>query len=381
MRILVSAKIANTTVGHIDHALAYAVGLQTMGHEVYLVDYAGRGRCVDTAGRSVDFAQWSGRAHFESVAREYGLWPRASLVGWTRETCGLPFDWLAAIAAEADLLITRSGKIHKLPEIFEAPARRAFFDGNPGSTQTLFAQNDVEAEPVDRYEYRFTLGFNIGTAASSIPCSDLDWHALPRPIVLSMYPPRIRDDDAAMTTISTWRGRGIFRLDGAHSGQKSDNWLDYLEVPRRSGQSLAIALRLHGEGADQDRRRFSDAGWQLSDPARLRRFEDYRRFLARSRAEFSVAHNRYVAFNTGWFSDRSAAYLACGKPVVVQSTGIEGHLPTERGILTFTTPDEAVERIAALNADYLMHARAAREIAEEHFAAERVLGRMIELIS
>ncbi|MCB1909206.1 MAG: glycosyltransferase [Rhodocyclaceae bacterium] len=380
MRILVTAKIANTTVGHVDHALAYAVGLKAMGHEVTLVDHVGRGRCVDASGTRVPFAHWDGLGHFEAVARDYGIWPQAALVGWNRETHGLAFDRLAAIAMAADLLITRSGKIHKLPEIFEAPAKRAFFDGNPGSTQTLFAQQDAEAEPLDRYEHLFTLGYNIGTTASKIPCAGQVWHALPRPVVLSMYPPRIAADDACFTTISTWRGRGSFELDGIEAGQKSDNWLDYLDLPRRSGQAMAIALRLQGPGADEDRRRFIDAGWQLTDPSRLRCFADYRRFLAGSRAEFSVAHNRYVAFNTGWFSDRSAAYLACGKPVVVQSTGIEAHLPTGRGILTFTTPDEAVERIAEVNADYLSHAHAARAIAQEHFSAAKVLGRILEIV-
>ncbi len=380
MRILVTAKIANTTVGHVDHALAYAVGLHELGHEVYLIDYVGRGRCVDAHGGPVPFERWSGCAHFEAVAREYGLWPRAALVGWSRTTHGLPFARLEALAAGADLLITRSGKIHKLAEIFEAPARRAFFDGNPGSTQTLFEHRDPEADPLDRYEHRFTLGYNIGTAASAIPCSGLAWHALPRPVVLSMYPPQICDDGGRFTTVSTWRGRGTFELDGKHSGQKSDNWLDYLDLPRRSGRPMEIALRLQGPEQQRDRRLFTDAGWRLSDPARLRNFADYRRFLAGSRAEFSVAHNRYVAFNTGWFSDRSAAYLACGKPVVVQSTGIERHLPTDRGILTFSTPDEAVDRIAAVDADYLRHARAARDIAEEYFVAQRVLGRMLEIV-
>ena len=381
MRILVTAKIAGTTVGHIDHALAYAVALKTAGHDVTLVDYAGRGRCIDAQGRRVPFAHWSGRAHFEAVAREYGLWPQAALTGWTRETHGMPFERLQAKATGADLLIARSGKIHKLPEIFEAPQRRAFFDGNPGMTQTMFARGDADAEPLDRYEFLFTLGHNIGTPASPIPTCGRRWHALPRPIVLSMYPPQIHDADAPFTTISSWRGRGSFALDGVAAGQKSDNWMDYLELPRRSGQAMEIALLTAGSDDRQDRMRFLDAGWRLSDLRRLRRFEDYRSYLGRSRAEFSVAHNRYVAFATGWFSDRSAAYLACGKPVVVQSTGIERHLPTGRGILTFSTPDEAVERIAEVNADYRLHAHAARDIAEEYFSAAGIIARILEIVA
>lgn len=380
MRIIVSAKIANTTVGHIDHALAYAVGLQHLGHEVYLIDYAGRSRCQDKEGKAVPFRHWSGREHFQRVAQSYGLWPRACLVSAERETHGMSFSQAEQIARSADLLVTRSGKIHKLPEIFEAPLRRAFLDGNPGSTQTLFHQQDEDREPLERYENLFTLGFNIGSARSPIPCCGRVWHPLPRPVVLSMYPPRIIDDDSRFTTISSGRGRTTFELAGTFSGEKSDNWLEYLELPRRSGQQMEIALRSEGEQDGGEGEIFRDAGWLISDPGTLRTFADYYRFLAQSRAEFSVAHNRYVAFDTGWFSDRSAAYLACGKPVVVQATGIEPHLPVGTGILTFASLDEAVERIEAVNADYLRHARAARDIAEQYFAAPRVLNKMLAIV-
>ena len=111
-----------------------------------------------------------------------------------------------------------------------------------------------------------------------------------------------------------------------------------------------------------------------------RELTDYREYIARSRGEFSVAHNRYVEFNTGWFSDRSALYLACGKPVLVQSTGIEGSLPVGEGLLTFSSLDEAVSGIEAINADYEMHSKAARRIAEQYFDSDRVLTDILEQI-
>ena len=379
MRIIVSAKIANTTVGHIDHALTYAVGWQRMGHEVTLVDNVGRARCTDESGVPVGFDDWSGRAHFEAVARRYGLWPRCSLIYKQGEaTHGLSFAQVAQAARGADLLVARSGQIHKLRAIFEPPRRRAFLDGNPGSTQIRFHERAEDHEPLDEYECRFTLGFNIGTPQCPIPTDGLRWRALPRPVLLADWPTAPAAPGQRFTTISTWKGRGRFEWQGVESGEKSDNWLQFLYLPAATAQALEVALRFESDTWESDRHLFESRRWVISDPAELRTLDDYRRYIAGSRAEFSVAHNRYVEFRTGWFSDRSALYLASGKPVLVQATGIEAHLPTGQGLLTYTTLDEAVAGIEAINADYAGHCHAAREIAERHFDAERVLREILD---
>jgi len=381
MRIICSGKIANTTVGHIDHALAYAAGWQRLGHEVYLIEQVGRGRCIGADGEPVAFSAWDGRAHFEAVARCYGLWPRCCLIYKQGEaTHGMSFAEAVDVAQRSDLLVTRSGQIHKVPEIFEPPRRRAFFDGNPGSTQIQFHQRAEGHDPLDRYEFLFTLGLNVGTPQCSIPTDGLRWRPMPRPVVLSMWPAATDLRCRRFTTISTWKGRATFQWQGVDSGEKSDNWLQYLELPEASGQALEIALRIESADHSSDRRMFEDRGWIITDPDRLRDFDDYRDYIGRSRAEFSVAHNRYVEFATGWISDRSALYLARGKPVLVQSTGIEGHLPTGRGLLTFSSMDEALAGIEAINADYQSHCRAAREIAEQHFDSDRVLANILEQI-
>jgi hypothetical protein len=148
----------------------------------------------------------------------------------------------------------------------------------------------------------------------------------------------------------------------------------------RVRQELEIALRVNSANPQTDRDIFEAKGWNLFDPEKLRTLDDYRDYIGQSRAEFSVAHNRYVAFATGWFSDRSALYLASGKPVLVQSTGIERHLPTGKGLLTYTTLDEAAAGVKAINRDYPGHCRAAREIAEEYFDSDKVLTRILKQI-
>jgi hypothetical protein len=379
MRIIVSAKIANTTAGHIDHALAYAAGWQHLGHEVYLFEQVGRGRCTGADGEPLAFSDWGGRAHFEAVARFYGLWPRCCLIYKQGEaTHGMSFAEAVDVARRSDLLVARSGQIHKVPAIFEPPRRRAFFDGNPGSTQILFQQRALGHEPLDRYEFLFTLGLNVGSPGCRVPSNGLHWRPLPRPVLMSMWPAMSDPRCRSFTTISTWKGRGTVQWQGVDSGEKSDNWLRYLDLPAASGQAIEIALRMTSADQQRDRLLFEDRGWTLSDPGRLRGFDDYRDYIGSSRAEFSVAHNRYVEFNTAWLSDRSALYLACGKPVLVQSTGIEAHLPTGMGLLTFSSMDEARAGIEAINGDYKNHCQAAREIAERYFDSDQVLTEALE---
>ena len=382
MRIICTGKIANTTVGHIDHALAYAAGWQRLGHEVYLFEHVGSGRCTDAEGNPIAFSAWNARAHFEAVARFYGLWPRCCLIyKQGKATHGMSFADAVAVARKADLLITRSGQIHKLSAIFEPPRRRAFFDGNPGSTQMQFHRQTEDCEPLDRYEFLFTLGLNIGTPRCPIPTAGLHWRPMLRPVLLSMWPMTLDRGCQHFTTVSTWKGRATFRWQGIDSGEKADNWLHYLTLPRISGQTCEVALRMQSTDHHADRQLFEDHGWIVTDPSPWREFSDYCAYIQRSRAEFSVAHNRYVEFTTGWVSDRSALYLASGKPVLVQSTGIEQQLPTGKGLLTFSSVDEAVAGIEAINADYVGHCRAAREIAEQYFASDRILPTILEQIT
>jgi hypothetical protein len=381
MIIICTGKIANTTVGHIDHALAYPAGFQRLGHEVYVMDYVGSSRCTDSNDQRVPFEKWEGRLHFEEVARTYGIWPRCCLIYKNgKATHGMSYTEAVNVAKKCDLLITRSGEINKVPEVFDQVKRRAYFDGNPGSTQFFLQQRGGEYEALGRYDHLFTLGLNIGTDQCPLPTGGRQWHPMVRPVVLSMWPMRTNPDSRRFTTISTWKGRTTFEWEGQYSGEKSDNWLRFVDLPHKTGQEFEIALRLDSTDQQADRELFQEKGWRLSNPGNLRDFTDYRTYIGQSRGEFSVAHNRYVEFRTGWVGDRSALYLASGKPVLVQSTGIERHLPTGKGLLTFTTMEEAVAGIEEINGNYMLHSRAAREIAEEYFDSDRVLAKILSQI-
>jgi hypothetical protein len=121
-------------------------------------------------------------------------------------------------------------------------------------------------------------------------------------------------------------------------------------------------------------------GWNTVDAMRVSSTPwKYRDFIHRSKAEFGIAKHTYVASRSGWFSDRTACYLASSRPALVQDTGWTAHLPHGEGLLAFSTPDEALEGIDKINSDYARHARAAQDIAREHFAASRVLPRLLDV--
>lgn len=380
MTIICTGKIANTTVGHIDHVMAYPAGFQRLGHEVYVMEVA-PSRCTDSSGQRVPFEKWEGRLHFEAVMKTYGIWPRCCLIYKNGEaTHGLSYSEAVNVAKRCDLLITRSGEIDKAPEIFEQARQRAYFDGNPGNTQVSLQQQGENYESLNRYDHLFTLGLNIGKGTCPIPTENRQWHPKVRPVVLSMWPIQTSPNSKRFTTVSSWKGRTTFHWQGKVSGEKSDNWLKFFDLPKRTEQELEIALRIESADREADLQMFRENGWWLADPRQLHHLDDYRHYIGQSRAEFSVAHNRYVEFSTGWFSDRSPLYLASGKPVLVQSTGIEPHLPTGKGLLTFTTMEEAVAGIEEINGNYLLHSRVAREIAEEYFDSDRVLTKILNQI-
>jgi hypothetical protein len=143
---------------------------------------------------------------------------------------------------------------------------------------------------------------------------------------------------------------------------------------------MEAALKGYSED-DPDLRPLRDGGWSLFDAARLADLSAHREYIAGSRAEVGIAKHAYVHGRSGWFSDRSAVYLASGKPVLTQATGFERHLPAGRGLVAFADADEAVAGVESINRDYPAHCRAARALAEEYLDHRKVLPAMLEACS
>ena len=182
----------------------------------------------------------------------------------------------------------------------------------------------------------------------------------------------LRARHGSLTMIIRWRGVRDVQYDGVQYGQREKEFPKFLELPRATGGRFQVALI--GEG----RELLEKHGWKVLDGGQATRDLDaYRKIIAESRGEFGVAKNCYVDTRGGWFSDRSASFLAAGRPVVIQDTGIGGWLPVGRGVLTFQSHNEAVTVIAELDGNYEEHALHARHIAEIYFDASKVLEKLL----
>jgi hypothetical protein len=318
-------------------------------------------------------------AYFRSVTGQFDLDGRAALlVSGTQETVGMPYDGLRAIAARSDLLINISGLLAD-PALVEPIPVRVYLDLDPGFNQLWHTAEAIDVG-FDGHTHFVTIGGAIGSAECVIPTCGREWIATRQPVVLSEWPPAGRVTHDAFTTIANWRGYGSITHNGVFYGQKAHAWRELMALPDRSNEQFLVALAIHPDET-RDLTSLAAHGWQLVDPACVSNSPDrYRTFIQGSKGEIGVAKSGYAAARCGWFSDRSVCYLASGRPVVAQETGFSRFVPTGEGLFAFESEDDALEGIDAIARDYPRHSRAARALAETHFAATTVLPELLERV-
>jgi hypothetical protein len=348
--------------------LQYFEGLRRLGHDVLLVEPVG-----DSDGANPLQSGSEVVAYFESLRLPDG---RAALLAPGGETAGLPHEAIAAFAADADLLLNVSGMLRD-ERLLESISVRAFLDLDPGFNQVWHMSG--EDMGFDLHTHFVTVGSGLGRKGCSIPTCGKAWiHTLP-PVVLDLWPPAGPPaPDAAFTTVGHWRSYGSIEHGGIRYGQRVHSLRELIELPTLSEPRFQIALGIHpDEVADLEALRAN--GWELLDPREVAGTPAaYADFIRESQAELSVAKDGYVASQSGWFSDRSACYLASGRPVAAQETGFARVLPIGEGLLSYETVDGAAAAVAAIEQDLSRHSGAARALAEEHFDARRVLASLLE---
>jgi hypothetical protein len=383
MRVVVAGLVATYPVGGVawDY-LQYVQGFHALGCEVWYVEDTGRW-LYDPAGETfVADATVGARFVAESLAwLDPALARRWAVRAPDGTWHGLDGQAVARVFAEADLFLNVSGACW-LREPYRAARVTAYLDSDPGYTQGRLAAVDAgtadedtafSANLVRSHDVFFTLGERIGQPECLIPTCGLRWLPTRQPIVLGDWPVRAAPD-GAFTTVMSWKIEPTPpHLGGRAYGGKDVEFERVMELPRHTAERLEVALA----GA-APRERILAAGWRLSDPrAASETMAAYRDYILASRGECSVAKNAYVATRSGWFSTRSAAYLACGKPVVVQDTGFAADLERGPGLHPFSTVAEAVDALAAVRADYRFACEHARAVAERRFDATRVLRRLL----
>lgn len=377
--VLVAGALANKHRhgGSLWVRMSWAEALRCLGFDVLFVEQIAQADCVDAAGAPAPFADSANAATFRAVCEAFGFGERAALIcADDGETLGMTREELLSRAAEADLLVNISGHLRWRPLLERVPDR-VYVDLDPGFTQIWHATGG-DAAGLAGHELHFTVGANVGTARCPLPTAGVRWRPIRQPVVLDRWPVQHGGDFDGFTTIASWRGafgRPTWR--GRTYGLKVHEFRRFARLPRLAGAPFSIALDIHPADAG-DAERLRDGGWTLVDPGVVGDIDGFRGFVQRSAAEFSPAQGVYVETCSGWFSDRTARYLACGRPALVQDTGLAGHLPLGEGLLTFRTLDEARDGARVIAEDYARHRRAARRIAEESLTPRRALAPLLE---
>ena len=378
MNIVIAGSLAQRPFigGHTWVFLQYLLGLRRLGWEVLFVDRLEPGMCVGEGGEPSSFAESINLRYLVEVMERFGLGDRWSLLyDGGREVAGLNRDEVIDRSAHSAALINVMGYLDD-PEILGAAPIRVFLDIDPGFGQIWKALG--LADLFSGHDRFLTVGGRIGSPDCEVPTVGLDWIPIKPPVELAEWPAQVGRGER-FTSVASWRGAfGPLDYEGRTLGLRVHEFRRFFQLAERAPVELEVALDIdEAETRDLDELRMN--GWRLADPREVAgdpwRYRDY---IQGSAAELMVAKNLYVETHSGWLSDRSACYLASGRPVLAQDTGLDGVLPIGEGLLTYSTLEEAVAGVEEIESDYERHSRAARKIAEEHFAAGRVLPRVLE---
>jgi len=359
--------------GHTWVFLQYLLGLRRLGWDVVFVDRLEQETCVDAGGRPCPVEHSWNLRYLEDVMARFGLGESWSLLyeGGHR-TFGLSRRELGERARDA-VLLNVMGFLGD-EEILGAAGRKVFLDIDPGFPQ-MWRELGL-ADSLQGHDAYVTIGANIGNAECSIPTCGIEWIKTVPPVVLEHWPvaePR----RSVFTSVVSWRGvNAPVQYKGRRYGLRVHEFRAFAALPGESGGEFELALDMH-PGEHADRGLLDRTGWTLVDPRVVAADPlSYRDYIEGSFAELSVAKEMYVRSGSGWFSDRSICYLASGKPVLTQDTGLV-HLGAGAGLLTFRTVDEAAAGVEEIRGDYRRHARSARELAETRFESDLVLRNLL----
>jgi hypothetical protein len=364
--------------GHTWVFLQYLLGFRKLGWDVVFLDRLDPEMCRDETGTAVPLDRsWNAR-YLREVMGGFGLDASYALLRHDGTVAlGLSrAEVLERVAASAALINVMGFFDDR--EILEAAPTRVFLDIDPGFGQMW--QSLGLADVFRGHDTFVTIAENIGKADCTIPTCGLSWITTRQPVVIDEWPDagEVTATQPTITSVASWRGAyAPIAYEGTLYGLRAHEFRRFAALPALTARRFEVALDIHQADA-KDIELLCGNGWSLIAPQRVAGDPwCYRDYIRGSFAELMIAKGMYVQTRSGWFSDRSICYLASGRPVLAQDTGLDGVLPTGAGLLTFTTLDEAAEGTRAISRDYTRHARAARRLAAECFDSSAVLGALV----
>ena len=353
--------------GHALYVLQTLIGLRRLGHRVVFIEFLDADDDPDAV------------TTFTSLTTRWWQPDECALLASDgRVLAGMSEAALDTAIATADAVITLAAHYRRAPwPRLERVRPRVLIEQDPGYTH-LWAETGDPRDIFGEHDVYFTVGTNVGSPGCRLPTFGIDWHPYRNPVVMELW----ADDERLCAgrrfgTVAGLRDYGWLEFEGETLGPKMEEMRAFAALPRLIGQPIDIVSDL--ETGDPDRALLEAHGWHFREPAEVAEPESYRAFVLSAAGEVSVAKGGYVGTRCGWFSDRSACFLAAGRPVILQATGFEDDLPTGCGLFAVRDVDEAAAAVHAIRAEPLRHAAAARRIAREHFDSGIVLPRMLSI--
>lgn len=360
-------------------SLNWLRGFHKLGHEVWYVE---DDECwpYHPIKRTVSDDTSYAVAHIKNSLERMGLGDRwAYRFGGDGGECwGLSPAALRDLYRSCDVLFNY-GTADLRDEHLRAPLR-VYVESDPVMSQLRLANGDEHTrQAFESHDILFSYAENYGKGDCGVPLCGFEYSPTRQAVDLDFW--RFTFDGGAphFTTVGNYRqpDNDIEFNGDLYFWSKHHEWEKIIDLPTQTPQTFELALRID---ADADARHLTSHGWRIVSPYEMSLdiFSAYPAYIRQSRAELTVAKDQNVRLRSGWFSERDACYLASGKPVIAHETGFSHILPTGEGLFAFTTMDEVLGAIDAINGDYARHCRAARSIAEEYFEASRVAKRVLD---
>lgn len=359
--------------------LHYLIGLRKLGYDVYYVEDSGRWiydpklneMSPDVSGNLGMVLPYLEAHGFGDRWAFRGNYPEGKCYGMSEQQ-------IFQLYRDADAFLNVTGA-QEIRDEHRAIKRRIYVESDPFASQVKVARGDRGMiEMLAAHDTHFTFGENLGAPDCSVPLTEFNWLPTRQPVAIELWNDRDSTGGGTYTTITTWHNKG------KNLEWKGDTWYwtkdrefeKFLDLPQKRPDYV---FELATSVDETVQKLLRDHGWRQTGSVEISRDANlYRQYIQQSRGEFTVARDQYVRPNTGWFSDRSCCYLAAGRPVITQETGMSKILPSGRGLFGFRTMEDILRAIDAIESDYAGHCQAASDIAREYFAAEKVLASLME---
>lgn len=364
--------------------LHYLEGFRRLGYDVYYVEDTGEWPYDPEQNTVTEDSRYTVN-YIARLMTRCGLpdrWAYCSAAEGNR-TLGLAESEVSSLFKRADVLVNLTGATLLRDEHLRVPVR-IYLETDPVLPQIEVAQRrPFTIDLLSAHTHHFSYGENFGAPDCGVPLERFHYHPTRQPVVLDWWAPatdQVPPDTGKFTTVANWQqeSKDVEWNGETYAWSKHLEFLKFIDLPRRTPRAIELALAC---GDPEAIRLLSTYGWQLTDAIPLTKdIEPYRQYIMESRAEFTVAKDQNIRLRSGWFSDRSACYLAAGRPVITQDTGFGNIIPTGSGLFAFQTMDDILAAIDAIESDYERHRRAAFAIAADYFAAEKVIGSLMERV-